>query len=514
MASPTQGRGVPDLPVSVISPLPSMESPPAIAAAASTVNWPATKVAEFSFDEPREPSSLAAGYLSVPLARTSTTKSQVEKVVQVAQIKNQIWPSVPAKHFEATESPTRAVITETPAQMTHPLPQDAATDFADVSKIPAAFAAVSGPDPRSARYRRSASTSASNSNIMPAAMLAEPEPGSVLVANSSDAVAAAPQNQQPAFGGVGLPAVLRSADSFVLAAQPELGANGTHHPPLVDPCASPMPPILSDFSPDAIDPNLPYDPGSQMGIYQGKTLNATQRPLLELGRPWYQLGQLSPGSSILGQHNNLVPQLLVYGDFRSAIASNHQGGNGTTLSALELNLDFDLQLTATERFHWFMSPLDNGQNNTGYVFDEDRFATQVDGQLDFGYFEGDLGALVGGATNKTLPFDFPFAIGVMPLLMQNGIWMEDAFLGVAATIPARNSAALNISNMDTTFFAGFDKISSPAFINDDSAAKMIGSASFIEALNGYIELDYAFLDDRCLHASLRTSVFQFDARDH
>jgi hypothetical protein len=50
--------------------------------------------------------------------------------------------------------------------------------------------------------------------------------------------------------------------------------------------------------------------------------------------------------------------------------------------------------------------------------------------------------------------------------------------------------------MDITFFAGYDKLNSPAFQGDDSAARVMGVATFIEALNGYFEVDYAFLDDR------------------
>lgn len=294
------------------------------------------------------------------------------------------------------------------------------------------------------------------------------------------------------------PGALVGAESFVLAAQPPANAHWKDSRPQVDPRAVLIETVTEDFAPDAIDECLPYAPYHQMEVYEGKTLYANQRPLVELGRPWYQLGQLSPGSNILGKHNNLVPQFLVFGDFRTAFASNSQNDDSATQMAFELNLDFDLRLTSTGRFHMFMSPLDNGVVNTGYLFDEDQWVDQYDANIDFGYFEGDLGAMVGGFINRTLPFDLPYTLGVIPLLFQNGIWMEDAILGVAATIPARSSARLDISNMDITFFAGFDKINSPAFAADDSAARMYGVASFIEALNGYFEIDYAYLEDRTL----------------
>ncbi len=288
----------------------------------------------------------------------------------------------------------------------------------------------------------------------------------------------------------------KDKDDYKLAAQPKMGAHYVEDKPQTDQNAHLIEPLISDFSPDATNPYLPYEPHSQMNVYQGKTLNANQRPLVELGRPWYQLGQLSPGSSVLGFHNNVNPQFLVFGDYRTGYASNRSNGNSTSQIATQLNLDFDLKLTGTERFHAFVQPLSSNGRNTRRLLDDDEFEFEGSANPLFGYFEGDLGALVGGAIGKTLPFDLPFTAGVIPLVFQNGVWFEDAILGFAATLPAKNSPRFNISNMDFTFFAGYDKLVSPAFPGDDSAARIIGMASFLEMLNGYIEIDYAFLDDR------------------
>ena len=321
---------------------------------------------------------------------------------------------------------------------------------------------------------------------------AKPTPAAkpVAKAKAKKKVVAAPKK------GDKKPAKKKAADEeFKLAAQPKIGDHYIDDKPITDCDVHLLEPSPADFSGDALNPYLPYDPYTQMNVYQGKTLNANQRPLVELGRPWYQLGQLSPGSSVLGFHNNVTPQFLIFGDSRVAYASNNQNGNSDSLIATQLNLDFDLKLTGTERFHAFVSPT-GGAQHSRYLLDEDRYVSEADANIDFGYFEGDLGAMVGGAIGKTLPFDLPFTAGIIPLVFQNGIWFEDAILGVAATLPARNSPRFNISNMDITFFAGYDKLNSDAFPGDDSAARVIGVASFIEALNGYIEVDYAFLDDR------------------
>lgn len=289
--------------------------------------------------------------------------------------------------------------------------------------------------------------------------------------------------------------ILSSATQFRLAAQPAVGDHFYAQSPSVDPRAHSVPAEGFDFAPGPCWGET-FDPDAANQIYEGKTLNANQRPLLELGRPWYQLGQLSPGQSYFGFHNIITPQLIVFGDFRSALASNQSAGNGESLFAMQANLFFDLKVTSTERFHFNLTPLTQGGKNTRFEFDRHQWEGEWNGDINFGFFEGDLGAITGGAIGQTLPFDLPFALGVMPLLFQNGVWLEDDILGAAVTIPAKNSAALDISNFDVTFFAGFDKIDSAAFENDNDAAKLWGVANFIEALNGYIELDYAYLQDR------------------
>jgi hypothetical protein len=305
----------------------------------------------------------------------------------------------------------------------------------------------------------------------------------------------------------GLPPALPAAQSsgiagslggtaYLPAETPKAEDRFGYAPPGMSPQAFLIPYSEYDFSPTPL-PAEAYDAWAQQGVYAGKSLNRTQRPLVEWFKPWYQRGQLKPGNTLLGTHNPLIPQFLVYGDYRTGWATNTANGNQQSVWAHRLNLDFDLRLTSTERVHWFMTPLNRGLNFTRLVNDGDTtFISELNPDVLFGYFEGDLGAMWGGVTNRSLPFDLPFAVGVMPLLFQNGVWLEDAFLGLAATIPARNSPLLDIANMDTTFFVGFDNISSPAFNNDDSAARMYGVATFIEAWDGYVELNYAYLQDR------------------
>jgi hypothetical protein len=243
---------------------------------------------------------------------------------------------------------------------------------------------------------------------------------------------------------------------------------------------------------------LPYDPLGEIGAYAGKSPVPTQRPWIEWGRPFYEAGPIPRSSTILGDSNLVAPQFLLYGDIRTAVASNNNGGSSSNLVAARTNLEADLRLTATERFHAGFQPMNKGQNFTRVDFNSNGLRMEEEFNVDpfTLFFEGDVGAMWGGATGQVMPFDLPVAVGLMPLVFQNGVWMEDNVLGAAVTIPARNSPVFDISNYDITFFCLFDQLSSPAFQSDDNAARAYGVASFFEMLDGYIELDYAYLDDR------------------
>ncbi len=270
--------------------------------------------------------------------------------------------------------------------------------------------------------------------------------------------------------------------------------------PCVDPRANVAPYDSGDFSPDPFYDHVPYDGCAEQDVYGGKYLNPVQRPLIEWGMPFYDTGPVPPPSDRCGETNPSLPRFYLYGDYRAAVAYNAQNGGDKGVVANRINFEWDLWLTATERFHMSNSPFQDGGNFMRLEFDDGRreFFDELDffnDDTDALFFEGDLGYILGGWTGSYARFDLPVAVGLIPLLFQNGVWMEDAMFGVAATIPARNSPWLDWSNYDVTFFAGFDQITSPAFADSNAAASLIGVTTFIEAKGGYLEAGYAFLDD-------------------
>ncbi|WP_145246062.1 hypothetical protein [Aeoliella mucimassa] len=270
-----------------------------------------------------------------------------------------------------------------------------------------------------------------------------------------------------------------------------------HHPPASDCRADLSTCYESDFSHDPFYDSCPLDVGAELNVYNGKHLVPVQYPLMELGLPFYRKGPIPPSLEILGPTNPVQQKFYVYGDYRIGVAQNDLVGRDITVLAHRLNLEIDYWLTSTERFHMFSGPFQEGTNfmrvEEGEFIEELDF---FDPDTDTMFFEGDLGQIAGGLSSSYAAFDLPFTVGLVPLLFQNGIWMQDAMLGFAATVPAQNHAGLDWSNYDITFFAALEKVSSGAAPGDEDAMQLFGGTTFIESRGGYFELGYAFANHR------------------
>jgi hypothetical protein len=278
---------------------------------------------------------------------------------------------------------------------------------------------------------------------------------------------------------------------------------GHQAPPAIDPAVRRSSLERDDFRSDPVYPDEPYDAEAQLEIYGGKRAVITPRPALELGFPQYLEGSFGAGHDIIGSKNLVRPQFLAYGDWRTAVAFNDNGETETGLVATRLNLETDLKLTATERIHAFFRPLDQGGKFTRYEFagdDRDQGDVVFDLNIENFYFEGDLGAIQSGLTDTYTSYDLPFTFGLIPMFFQNGIWVEDAFVGGAFALTARNSRQLDISNYDLTFFAGFDKVSNaglqdPGGALADHAGNVYGMAVFADMREGHLEAGWGYIDD-------------------
>lgn len=261
----------------------------------------------------------------------------------------------------------------------------------------------------------------------------------------------------------------------------------------------PGPPAEGSFIPDPEYPQ-PYDAQAQIDVYGAKHMNPnpTGVPAVEWGTRMYEHGAFTPRPTwLFGPKDPVQSGFLGYGDLRIAADSYDTGTNGKKQStvAARLNLDMDLALTATERIHAFTRPLDKGGQFTRYDFAgavKNKFTRKFDFDLDTLFFEGDLGQITGGLRNKPAGFDLPIAFGRMPFVTQNGVWIEDAFDGAAFSFTARNIPSLDVSNTDLTFFAGWAQLTTAAA--PGSRNGVFGAAGFADALKGYVEYGYGYID--------------------
>ncbi|MBC7853875.1 MAG: hypothetical protein IAF94_10595 [Pirellulaceae bacterium] len=271
-----------------------------------------------------------------------------------------------------------------------------------------------------------------------------------------------------------------------------------------------------DFAPDSLSYVSDSEENSADATYRDKHPVPVQRPWVEWGRGFYLPGQYPAGGTLFGPTNLTLPHFLVYGDLRTVLAANQSNNIDTSVWATKLQLETDWKITATERFHALFTPLNRLNNVTRLEHQTGQgtnFFDVFDANPTTAFFEGDAGAIVGGMWGIDSPFDLPFTVGLIPLFFQNGVWMNDAILGAAVNIPARNSALLNWPNYEVTFFCGLDHVTSDAFRGDNQAADVFGSVTFIEAYGGYIETGYAFLnDDTTAHHSYHNLTAAFTRR--
>ena len=256
---------------------------------------------------------------------------------------------------------------------------------------------------------------------------------------------------------------------------------------------------------DAFRPDPQYDAKynaqGQVDVYGAKSAVEPPRPPLELGRQQYTSGLYDESSTLLGKLNPLLPGLAVYGDWRTAVAYNNNNGKDIAQIATRLNIDVDLKITGTERIHAFFTPIQDDNIYTRFEFGggdgDEQFTAELDPDPQTLFFEGDFGSLYSGFSGKEASFDLPFTVGLFPLFLQNGIWANDAILGGAVTLPARNSAALGLANFDITFFAAFDNVDNAGNISaDEDDNPLYGVTAFVDAFDGFVEAGYGLIQGR------------------
>jgi hypothetical protein len=332
--------------------------------------------------------------------------------------------------------------------------------------------------------------------------------GSLIAASTSTAANTGTSSNQAGKGGRLAPVVPGTA---VIAPAEEQYVDSFSEKKTADSTEDPAKGTISnlDEKGDLFRPGPQYDKkynaAGNVDVYGAKTNVPTPRPILEVGREQYTSGDYKDESAIFGQKNLLIPGLAIYGDWRTAVAYNQNNGNDIGQIATRVNIDVDLKLTGTERIHAFFTPIQDNGRFTRFEFagggvEEAKFTEEFDFNPQTLFFEGDVGSIYAGLSGKEASFDLPITAGLFPLFLQNGIWANDAILGGAVSLTAKNSQKLGLSNYDVTFFAAVDNVDNAGILGNanldadaNNNSNLFGVTAFIDAFSGYVETGYGLI---------------------
>jgi hypothetical protein len=220
-------------------------------------------------------------------------------------------------------------------------------------------------------------------------------------------------------------------------------------------------------------------------------------PLIELFEPFLGTGNISSGFSI-PTGAIWQPQLLVWGELRTALQSYDTSDSTETVSewANRLDLFAQLKLSGTERVLMSVRPLDKDGQFSGEKFrpkdGTEGSVNGLNGRVRTLYFEGDFGELFPNLDPAdTHRLDWGFAIGRQPVFVQEGILIND---NIDAIGIVRNSIRISgASNTRVTALVGWNNVNRNNNVRDDNAA-LYGVFTETDWPFSTVDIDLAYVD--------------------
>lgn len=220
------------------------------------------------------------------------------------------------------------------------------------------------------------------------------------------------------------------------------------------------------------------------------------RPLLELGDPFLNNGNLKPGFQ-LPTGAVWQPRFWVYGNMRTAIQSYKIKNNPDVVEwSNRLDLFGNLQLTGTERIVIGIQPLHDKQGFNGIRWVDGDKDTINSTNLDVTtlFFEGDLAEVFPNFDLQDRKgLDVGFSVGRQNLSFQDGLLINDRMDAVGLTKNSLRPSSLKwINNWRITTLYAWNDISRNDNIEQDDA-QLYGLLQAIDTSWGTHELDLVYL---------------------
>jgi hypothetical protein len=220
------------------------------------------------------------------------------------------------------------------------------------------------------------------------------------------------------------------------------------------------------------------------------------RPLLELGEPFLGVGKLSKGWT-LPTGAVWRPQLIMFGNFRSAFQAIDQGDQELSEWVSRLDLHTNLRLTGTERLLVSFRPMNDDAHFSGYSFKGDPgWHDGMNMELRSLFFEGEIGELFPGVdTGDRRPWDVAFSVGRQPWSFQDGMLVDDVVDGIGLTKNTMRPGGT--SNLQVTFLHAWDELTRQGrggVYHDDASGSLTGLTAYIDLPSTSLELGAFHVD--------------------
>lgn len=193
---------------------------------------------------------------------------------------------------------------------------------------------------------------------------------------------------------------------------------------------------------------------------QSKPTLLPDRPqlMIEAGNGFLDTGPLDAGFEVPVLGAVWQPRLWAYAINRTAFQTFDDGRTGRereTEFANRTDLFVNLQLTGTEKILLGLRPTDNNRPDrfTRYTFKgaEEGFNDEFGFNVETLFFEGDVGSLFPALDQAgILPIDYGFTVGRQPIVLQEGILINDTIDAVGLirnNIPVPGTSNFRVSAM-------------------------------------------------------------------